>query len=214
MTQAVQSVEALVQRIHILQAEQPVGQRLVVAIAGAPGAGKSTVAEELCQQLGESAIVVPMDGFHLDNVLLASRNQLALKGAPHTFDVEGLVALMRRLVEPVCGDVYTPVFDRRADLSRNAAQCVTAQHTVIILEGNYLLLPHGGWQALKPLCHLSVMMDVPMETLEERLIQRWLDHGLDPEAARQRALSNDIPNARLVLKESAEAHVSFKSVRQ
>lgn len=214
MTHIVESVSALVQRIHILQAEQPAGQRLIIAIAGAPGAGKSTIATQICQSLGESAVVVPMDGFHLDNAVLEARQQMAIKGSPPTFDVDGLVVLMQRLARPECSDVYIPVFDRQADLARNAAHCVSARHSVVILEGNYLLLPHDGWQALAPLFHLSVMLDVPLEVLEERLIQRWLDHGLDPEAARLRALSNDIPNARLVTQQSTEAHLYFKSVRQ
>lgn len=257
MTRTVYSAAALVQRIRIMQAEQSHGQRLIVAIAGAPGAGKSTLAEEVCNLLngadtrhasglgdaasgtasnsdtvgtaggtnansgnpvteanGSCAVVVPMDGFHLDNVLLRERGLMAVKGSPQTFDVAGFAALLQRLTVTDAGDVYIPVFDRGADLSRNAAQCVTARHSVIIVEGNYLLLAREGWNKLAPLYHLSVMLDVPLETLEERLVGRWLAHGLAPEAARERALSNDIPNARLVQEESTGAHLQFKSVRQ
>lgn len=261
MTQTVDSVQALVQRIQIMQAEQPRNQRLIVAMAGAPGAGKSTLAAEVCARLnaspGEdargnagntartastdipsegikmpnrhddeamaaaagkasvtSAVVVPMDGFHLDNALLIERGLMAVKGSPQTFDVAGFVALMQRLAEPGGGEIYIPVFDRSADLSRNAAQCVADKHSVIIVEGNYLLLARPGWQSLASLFHLSVMLDVPMEVLEQRLVQRWLAHGLEPDAARQRALSNDIPNARVVMQESRGAHLFFKSVRQ
>ena len=257
MTQTVDSVGALVQRIRIMLAEQSHGQRLIVAIAGAPGAGKSTIAEEVCNRLngaeardaialtaamsdtasnsddssrcggmeassgnpvtnatGSCAVVVPMDGFHLDNVLLRERGLMAVKGSPQTFDVAGFTALLQRLTLADEGDVYIPVFDRGADLSRNAAQCVSASHSVIIVEGNYLLLAREGWKKLAPLYHLSVMLDVPLETLEERLVERWLAHGMAPEAARERALSNDIPNARLVQEESTGAHLQFKSVRQ
>ena len=257
MTRTVDSVAALVQRIRIMLAEQSHGQRLIVAIAGAPGAGKSTLAEQVCNLLngadardtiagggamsaaasnrdnpgkpvgaeakssnpvtdatGSCAVVVPMDGFHLDNVLLRERGLMAVKGSPQTFDVTGFAALLQRLSVADAGDVYIPVFDRSADLSRNAAQCVTASHSVIIVEGNYLLLAREGWKKLAPLYHLSVMLDVPLGTLEERLVERWLAHGLAPEAARERALSNDIPNARLVQEESTGAHLQFKSVRQ
>jgi pantothenate kinase len=155
-----------------------------------------------------------MDGFHLDNAILANQGQLAFKGAPQTFDVDGFVALMRRLAAPVAAPVYIPVFDRQADLARNAAQCVDRRHAVLIVEGNYLLLDRPGWRELPDLFHQSIMLDVPMATLEQRLVQRWLDQGLDARQARDRALSNDIPNAMVVQQESTGAHLYYKSVRQ
>ncbi len=45
-------------------------KRYMVAVAGAPGSGKSTIAHNLfgaLKQAGETAIVVPMDGFHFDD---------------------------------------------------------------------------------------------------------------------------------------------------
>lgn len=222
----VDTVDALVQRIRIQQSGLLPGQRLLVAIAGAPGAGKSTLAARLCQELNlelnpelrlrgdEQAIVVPMDGFHLDDAILNERGWRAVKGAPHTFDVDGFVTLVRRLAEPGDAPVYIPVFDRRIELSRNAAACVQPHHTVILLEGNYLLLDRPGWQDLTGIFHISIMLDVPLETLEARLVQRWLDNGLDPAQARIRALGNDIPNARIVLQESIDAHLCFKGMRQ
>jgi pantothenate kinase len=155
-----------------------------------------------------------MDGFHLDNAILAERGQLPVKGAPQTFDADGFVSLLQRLAEPTDKPVYVPVFDRAADLARNAAQCVDKSHRVIIVEGNYLLLDRDGWNTLPAIFHLSIMLDVPLATLEERLVQRWLDHGLTQEQARLRALDNDIPNARLVLQESKPADLTFESVRQ
>ena len=75
------------------------GRRLV-ALAGPPATGKSTLAGALCERLsrdGQSAVVVPMDGFHLDNRILEARGLLARKGAPETFDADGFIALIRRL---------------------------------------------------------------------------------------------------------------------
>lgn len=239
MTDIIDSVEALVQRIQLLQRQRPLRQRLIVAIAGAPGSGKSTLATEICQRLNEDAVigeragsargddapeptaapspqavVVPMDGFHLDNAILRERGQMAVKGSPQTFDVDGFATLMKRLAESSTAPVYIPVFDRSLDLSRNSAQCVDQRHGVLIVEGNYLLLARPGWQQLAALFDLNVMLDVPLEVLEERLVQRWLDHGHDPELARSRALSNDIPNAQVVVQESMGAHLIYKSVRQ
>ncbi len=155
-----------------------------------------------------------MDGFHLDNAILRERGQMAVKGSFQTFDVDGFASLVQRLAQPNPAPVYVPVFDRTMDLSRNAAHGVDQRHGVVIVEGNYLLLARPGWQELAALFHLTVMLDVPIETLQERLVQRWLDHGHDPEQARRRAFSNDIPNAQVVVEESSGAHLIYKGVRQ
>lgn len=181
------------------------GGRTIVAIAGPPGAGKSTFAEALQALLpqGEAAIV-PMDGFHYDNAVLEARGLSARKGAPETFDFEGLRTLLERLRRSD-GDVAVPLFDRTADLTRAAASIVPADARFILVEGNYLLLDESPWYGLRALFDHTVFLDVPREELERRLVQRWLDHGLDADAARQRALGNDIPNAVRVAAGSFQA---------
>ena len=112
--------------------EKRAGQnaRYLVAIAGAPGSGKSTVAQTVADDIG--AVVVPMDGFHLDNAVLDDRGWRARKGAPHTFDVGGFVSLVDRLRHPDA-EVFVPVFDRDADLARTAARCVGAEARIILI---------------------------------------------------------------------------------
>ena len=68
-----------------------------VAIAGPPGSGKSSIAGALCEIIGETSCVVPMDGFHLDNESLAARGLLQVKGAPETFDLAGFAGLVSDL---------------------------------------------------------------------------------------------------------------------
>ncbi|TKT82418.1 nucleoside triphosphate hydrolase [Aquamicrobium sp. LC103] len=173
--------------------------RVVVAIAGPPGAGKSTFAEALLALLPEnSAAIVPMDGFHYDNAVLETRGLRARKGAPETFDFEGFRALLERLRKGG-GEVAVPVFDRGSDLARAGGSIVGADTKYILVEGNYLLLDESPWYGLAPLFDYSVYLDVPRPELEKRLIQRWLDHDHTPEAARERAMSNDIPNAERVI---------------
>ena len=189
-----------------LIAERAAGKaRFTVAIAGAPGAGKSTLAAGLVRALGERAVVVPMDGFHLDNAVLEARGLTAVKGAPQTFDVTGFDALLARLAREDA--VAIPVFDRAADLSRAGAAIVSAATPIRIVEGNYLLIDRPDGRSLRRHFDLTIFLDVPEGELERRLVQRWLDHGHDPQAARSRALGNDIPNARLVIAESAGAEV-------
>mgnify|MGYP001085387190 CR=1 FL=1 len=86
-------------RDRVLQTPRQ-GKRRVVAIAGAPASGKSTVAAQLVASLvaaGCATRLVPMDGFHLDNRILEARGALARKGAPETFDAGGLLRLVGEL---------------------------------------------------------------------------------------------------------------------
>lgn len=173
--------------------------RILVALAGPPASGKTTLAEELARRLNAQKCetsVVPQDGFHLDNQVLETRGLLPRKGAPQTFDGAGFVHLVRRLKERA--DVAVPVFDRSRDLAIAGARIVPASAEVIVVEGNYLLFDDAPWFNLAPLWSLSVRLDVPMEDLRARLIQRWLGHGLSRTAATRRAMSNDIPNAQSV----------------
>ena len=185
------------------------GGRLIVAIAGAPGSGKSTLAEALVDQLNQGqpgvALNMPMDGYHMDNAVLSARGLLARKGAPETFDVAALgrdLALVRD-----CAPVLVPVFDRSLDLSRAFAREIAPDVPVVVIEGNYLLLRADPWAGLAGMFDVTVFVQVPEAELERRLIQRWLDHGHTPNAARARAMGNDIPNARLVVAGSAPADV-------
>lgn len=182
--------------------------RALIAIAAPPGAGKSTLATALKAEIDaalgpDNATIVPMDGFHLDNAVLAERGILGRKGAPETFDAAGFVVLVRRLRS--AAEVVIPLFDRARDLAVAGAAVVEPRHRVVLVEGNYLLLDLPPWSALASLWDLTVWLDVPLPELETRLVRRWLDHGLAPQAARERALGNDIPNARLVLDRSRPA---------
>ena len=171
--------------------------RFIVGIAGPPASGKSTLAERLRALLGEAAALVPMDGFHLDNAVLSARQLLARKGAPETFDFDGFEATLKRLRAPGA-DVVVPLFDRAADLARAGAGIVPASARFVIVEGNYLLLDEEPWTRLAGLFDRTVYLDVPRGELAHRLVQRWIDHGLSEQAARERAFSNDMINVQRV----------------
>ena len=71
---------------------KPKEDRTLIAIAGPPGSGKSTVAEIVTDLMNENLMktsLLPMDGFHLDNKTLERENLFDRKGAPETFDVKG-----------------------------------------------------------------------------------------------------------------------------
>ncbi|WP_148864079.1 nucleoside triphosphate hydrolase [Marinobacter fonticola] len=185
---------------HILEASSQ-RDRFMVALAGPPAAGKSTLAEALCQSLNLQengiAAVVPMDGYHYDNAVLEPRGHLFIKGAPETFDADGLIQDLERIRQ--CNPVVAvPVFDRPLDLARAGGRLIMPEHKVVIVEGNYLLLDRAPWSALHGLFDYTVFLDVPDETLERRLFQRWLDMGQDPDGALERTHRKDMLNAQLI----------------
>lgn len=176
------------------------GARFLLALAGPPATGKSTLAERLTQRLsaqGRQAALLPMDGFHLDNRLLAARGLLARKGAPETFDSDGFLAMIRRV--KAGGEVVVPVFDRDRDIAIAGAAIIGRETGIVVVEGNYLLFDRPPWRDLAALWDLSVFLTAPEPTLRDRLVARWLHHGLDAAAALARAEANDLPNARLIL---------------
>ncbi|MEL6920984.1 MAG: nucleoside triphosphate hydrolase [Pseudomonadota bacterium] len=190
----------------------PAKPRTLIGIAGPPGAGKSTLAEAVVAKLNnkdaETACLVPMDGFHLDNAILRQRGLLAQKGSPQTFDAYGFVDLVRRVTK-LDAPVYYPVFDRDRDIAIAGVGFVKIDTGIVVVEGNYLLLENEPWSQLASCFDMTVMLNPGLDTLRKRLIQRWRDQGIDDEKATERALSNDIPNAQFVIAHSAAADVQL-----
>lgn len=116
------------------------GERRMLGIVGAPGAGKSTLCAALAGALGDQAALVGMDGFHLANAELLRLGRRGRKGAPDTFDAGGYAALLERLRAEKDQTVYAPTFDRQLEASIGSAVPVPAGTPLILTEGNYLLL--------------------------------------------------------------------------
>jgi pantothenate kinase len=185
--------------------------RTLLGIAGAPGAGKSTLSAAIARAVPE-AIIVPMDGFHMLNEELIELGRRNRKGAPDTFDVAGYVDMLRRLRNQQSGDtVHAPLYDRALGEPLEDAITVPAQARLIITEGNYLLHDDLGWQHVRPLLDHVWYVDIADAVRVPRLIARHVHFGKSPEAAEEWVLRSDEANARLVhaTRERADAAVSL-----
>ncbi|MGN9813696.1 nucleoside/nucleotide kinase family protein [Micromonospora sp. BQ11] len=194
MTHRTPSFDELVRRAHALT----IGRRRVLGLAGAPGAGKSTLAARLVRALGPAAVLVPMDGFHLANAELERLGRRDRKGAPDTFDAAGYVALLQRLRRPDADPVYAPVFDRRLEEAVAGGVRVDPDRPLVVTEGNYLLLDDGPWARVRSLLDECWFVELDERVRVERLVRRHVAHGRDPDHARAWVLRSDEANARLV----------------
>jgi pantothenate kinase len=185
--------ESLLDRARALSSS---GRR-VLGITGPPGAGKSHLASRLVEALDNRAVLVAMDGFHLDDAVLDALGRLDRKGAPDTFDVGGYVALLTRL-RSADDTVYAPAFDRLLEASRAAAIAVPTEVPLVVTEGNYLLLDEPGWRDVRPLLDEVWYVCVEEPVRLERLVERHIAFGKSREAAVAWAHGSDQRNAELV----------------
>jgi len=177
--------------------------RTVLGVAGAPGAGKSTLARRIVTAVDDrlgagTAVQVPMDGFHLSNAALDALGRHDRKGAADTFDADGYVALVRRLVAADEDVVWAPDFDRRVDEPVAGSIAVPRAARLVVSEGNYLLDDTAPWSALPALFTETWFCAVADDVRLDRLVGRHMRHGRDHDAARAWAVEVDGVNAARV----------------
>jgi pantothenate kinase len=170
------------------------GRRAVLGIAGPPGGGKSTLAEMVVAALGDVAVLVPMDGFHLAQPELVRLGRRDRMGAPDTFDAAGYAALLARLRSQDDEVVYAPAFRREIEEPIAGAIAVPRDVPLVVTEGNYLLL----WDAVRPLLDEAWYVEMDEDTRLQWLIQRHIDFGKAPDEARAWVMRSDQANAAVV----------------
>lgn len=189
------------------------GERRTLGITGAPGAGKSTLAERIVGELGpETAVLVSMDGFHLANEVLHSLGRHERKGAHDTFDAWGYVALMERLrAQPKHaangrdGIIYAPHFRRDLEEPIGSATPVDPQTPLVVTEGNYLLLESEPWpHARAAIDEVWFLAPTEQQRLSQ-LIERHQRFGRSPDEALERSLGSDQRNADMIAATAAGA---------
>lgn len=200
------TLEALADLLGDKAAGQPSGHRLLVGLAGPPGAGKSTCAEMLSDLLNASgrcrSAVFQMDGYHYDDAILLARGLRARKGAPETFDVAGFRHMLERLKRNEDAEIAVPVFDRSLEIARAGARMIPRDINVLVVEGNYVLLDEEPWSGLASLFDVTVGIRVSRDVLRQRLQARWEGHGIPADEISAKVEANDLPNGELVLAKS------------
>ena len=178
------------------------GQRKILGIAAAPGAGKSTLAQGLRQAFGSAVQVLPMDGFHLANSELQRLGRAGRKGAPDTFDAEGYVHLLHRLRQQQAGQtIYAPDFRREIEEAVAGAIALEASTPLIVTEGNYLLLQDGAWQQVRTALDEAWYLE-----LEPACASNGCWHGICSLAAARRLPSSGLPIRMSRTRSALRAH--------
>lgn len=189
------------------------GERRILGLTGAPAAGKSTVAEQLVAALGpQTAVLVPMDGYHLANEVLIDLGRRDRKGAHDTFDDGGYARLLATLRAQRPGDpvVYAPRFEREIEESIGSAIPVPSEVPLVVTEGNYLLLECDAWPAARSCIDEVWFLAPDTDIRRARLVRRHEAYGKSAEDAQRWALGPDENNARLI---ESTAHRADRIVR-
>ncbi|KAF1964381.1 P-loop containing nucleoside triphosphate hydrolase protein [Bimuria novae-zelandiae CBS 107.79] len=224
-----QQVDRLVKKTWEKYKENPPSKRLLIAVSGIPGSGKTTLAAIVSNRLnalhaqqspGTSnsnplSAFLPMDGYHL------SRRQLdalpdpvsahARRGAEYTFDGDSFLKLVKKLREPVCPETQTlfaPSFDHSIKDPVADDIAIAPSIRIIIFEGNYLSLDKPPWNDAAALMDELWFMDVDFDVARKRLIYRHVKAGIakDEEDAAKRADENDLVNGQEIMNKRLEVH--------
>jgi pantothenate kinase len=191
------SIELLFEQIQTQLDSQ--NTRSLIGIVGKPGAGKSTVVEQIEKRYQPNEVsIIPMDGFHLSNEELIALGRRDRKGAPDTFDVVGFTSLLKEVKLNQQGDHKFPIFHREIEASIEDEGLIPKESKVIVVEGNYLFSTEHNWDGIFPLLDHTWFIEIDDEVRIERLIARHIRYGKTPAEAENWSRGSDETNARFI----------------
>ncbi|TKX18860.1 uridine kinase-like protein [Elsinoe australis] len=232
-----EQVERLVKKAWAQYQETPKSKRLLIAVSGIPGSGKTTLAARVAKGLNELhheqspglalsegvAAFIPMDGYHLYRAQLDAMpdpdTAHARRGAAFTFDAPAFLALVKKLREPLCAEsttIHAPSFDHAVKDPIANDIPIHPSARILIFEGNYCSLGTGAkeWKEAAELMDELWFVDVDLAVARQRLIQRHVKAGLadNEEQAAKRADENDLVNGKEIIDGRLPVHEVVVSV--
>ncbi|KAJ2449082.1 hypothetical protein EV183_005081 [Coemansia sp. RSA 2336] len=196
----------------VRQAQSADGQRrIIIAMAGIPGSGKTFLSTQLQQKINQQAgsdmcAVLPLDGFHLSRQQLQAlpnaKEALRRRGAHWTFDGGGFVNTLHAIRQQGSATVRAPTFDHAVGDPVADAIAVEPHHRVVIAEGLYLHVDgEQPWSRIHGMADQTWWVQPRNPQLaQQRLAARHVQAGLaaSEEEALLRIQLNDSLNAAFV----------------
>ncbi|KAH9902107.1 P-loop containing nucleoside triphosphate hydrolase protein [Xylariomycetidae sp. FL2044] len=156
-------------------------KRCLVALAGGPGSGKSTIAAAISDRVSKQHVkcqTVSIEGFMKPQSQL-SEAQMRRRGAIETFDGEAVLRMFKTLRERGPGhELRAPSFDEEKRDPVPDDQLIEADTEAVIFEGIYMLADEPPWKEIEKLVDEKWYIHVRPELSRQRVADRRVGKGI------------------------------------